>query len=201
MIDSPTPKTWTDFETTARSHMSSSFGSTLSRYMAFISGGTPGRQKKQHLPWRREKPEAVPREFGRISLPSGMRAWMAFEAEGLRFLAAKNSLSRRRPSACSTSSTEQNSAKAWRVKSSGVGPMPPVMTATSARSAVLRSARMISARASSTATWRVTRKPRRVNRSERNAALVSAIRPAMSSLPIDRISAVMAPYSWPCSAS
>ena len=105
--------------------------------------------------------------------------------------AANISRIRRVLSGSSTSSTPHTAAKHSRVGSSRVGPRPPVTRARSARGAISSIAARMSARRSPTVVCRTTSKPSNWSCSERNAAFVSAMRPAINSLPIESTSAFM----------
>lgn len=162
-----------------------SFGMTLFLSRDFISRGTPGRTKMVLLWCLTANPEAVPDGLGMSSAPRGMSAWMALDSEGVRPSSAKKAWRFLSASVFVMSGTPQNSATVCRVMSSGVGPMPPVMMMVSARSdAPARAARMSFLR-SPIAVWRVTSRPRQVSWPEMYAALVSAMRPAINSLPMD----------------
>ncbi len=94
--------------------------------MRFISRGTPGRKNAVLSPSCTAKPGAVPLTLGSISLPAGMSAcfarpgFIALPKDSTRRRIARSALSSR------TSSTPAARAAAAAVRSSVVGPSPPV---------------------------------------------------------------------------
>ena len=81
-------------------------------------------------------------------------------------------------------------AMASRVRSSGVGPRPPVETTRSARSRPARNASVTTSSRSGRAVIRRTRTPRSVSARASSPAFVSRVSPTVSSLPMLRSSAV-----------
>src|SRR5436190_14161476 len=88
-----------------------------------------------------------------------------------------------------TSGTPARSASPCRVRSSAVGPRPPVATMTSARSHACRKTRTLSVRWSPTVVWNATGTPISSSRSASHWLLVSSRWPVVSSSPMEMISA------------
>ena len=129
--------------------------------MIFISCGTPGRQATYAPPTFIQTPGAVPTRFGSGSAPSGKSAWTRFRSGISRFRRANIAAIASSEPASSTSGTPAAFARASRVRSSWVGPSPPVITTRSARSNANRNAWTFSARSSLTVVWNRTGDPDR----------------------------------------
>src|SRR3989442_1174644 len=106
--------------------------------MCCTSMATPGR----HISARsvfpsslklRKNPGAVPTGFGMTLAPLGIRACVASSAVMRRRRASSRWVMRRKVSSCSTSRRPVTRATTLRVRSSSVGPRPPVVMTTSAR--------------------------------------------------------------------
>ncbi len=115
-----------------------SLGRTSPSTSAVISRGTPG-TAKIHLPsCSRAMPSATPCGFGRTSAPSG---WSAIRSELSANVPRLAMMRRLMASACSWSRAIDRPVAAQiasRVRSSWVGPIPPVRTTASALSNAVR---------------------------------------------------------------
>ena len=113
-------------------------------------------------------------------------------------LSSGKGMSRRRHSSRSHASRSGSSsgvsshtaAIASRVRSSGVGPRPPVEMTRSDRSSAAAKASVTATRSSGSAVSRVTRTPRPVSERAISPAFVSRVSPTVSSLPMLSSSAV-----------
>ncbi len=124
--------------------------------MRFISEGTPGRAAIVARPMVIQMPGAVPIGFARGSAPWGNNAWTRFRPAIGRFRRANIASIAASEAASSTRGTAAHCARASRVRSSCVGPRPPVMMTTSARSNAARKAARWSSNSSPKVVWKAT---------------------------------------------
>ncbi len=110
---------------------SSRKGRTDCSNMGRISPGTPGMAASHAPPTRQANPAAVPRGLGKTTEPSGKRAWVRWAGLGSRPKLRSRSSTWRRAAGSSTSRAPAARATAPRVRSSAVGPRPPLMTISS----------------------------------------------------------------------
>src|SRR5688572_9544787 len=115
-------------------------GRTVSSNIGFISRGTPGSTTRWTSPTARRYPGAVPSAFGTTAAPAGIIACRRLFGGMARPAAAKKREMRSADSACRTSDTPATRATVSLVRSSAVGPMPPVDTTRSARPMAWRQA-------------------------------------------------------------
>ena len=169
----------------------SSRGSTQSRHIGRISRGGPGSATMTRPPGAStHQPGAVPFGLG-IGVADGS------SQACLRFIVG-NSIPRRvqRPRSHSSSagstlgSSPTAAAMASRVRSSGVGPRPPVEMTTSDRLRPFSKASLTTSRRSGTAVRRPIRTPRWASSRAISPAFVSRVSPTVSSVPIESSSAV-----------
>jgi len=137
-------------------------GTTCSSNILFISRGTPGMKNARASPSVVAKPGAVPMGFASTSAPCGKSACFAFDS-----LIVRPSFSKRRRMWSSDASSRSSATPSvWAttsvVRSSVVGPSPPVHTMTRAPAARRFNVDSMRARSSSTMTFSTTSKPRSV---------------------------------------
>ena len=166
-------------EIAGRSHSSDS-----PRY----STGTPGSATSSPRPSRTEKPGAVPKRFAMTVAPRGKRACLALLGVISRPNLRKRSRMASSDGRSSSSGTPMAAATTSAVRSSSVGPRPPLMTTRSERPVVSRMAESRSSRSSETSVFRRAMTPRSQSRSMSQAELVSTICPVRSSSPVARSS-------------
>ena len=166
-------------------------GASSRSNIAFSSRGTPGRQATRARPSLIQMPGAVPVGLGRISDPSGMSAWMRLRSGMGRLRRAKRASIIRRASSSWTRPTPAAFASASRVRSSCVGPSPPLETTSSERPEAALKAAMLSSRSSPSTVVNRTGTPRPASRVQSHWPLVSSFSPLVSSLPMISSSARM----------
>ena len=158
-------------------------GSTASAHIAFISSGTPGRRTIVEPPAATRKPGADPRGFARTTAPSITSACFSFTSGISRPRRRKRSLRRRRIASSRTSARPSTFATASFVRSSSVGPSPPVTTRSGARESASGISARRSAQPSPTQTFRTTEIPSASSRLVRYSEFVSRRAVPSSSLP------------------
>ncbi len=141
-------------------------------------------------------PGAVPSGLGIGWLPRGNMACTTFRSGMGRLRRANNSRMCASDPSSSTRSVPANRAKASRVRSSAVGPRPPLAITTSARSTACRNTTTFSSRSSATVVWQTTRMPRSSNRWLSHWLLVSSRWPVVISSPIEITSACTGSSQW-----
>ena len=129
--------------------------------------------------------------FSSTSAPSGTIACLRFTSAIVRPSRRKRSSMCFITASFRTSLRPSNSATASRVKSSCVGPSPPLAITSSTRPSAPRKASFTSSFRSPTTVLRVTTMPRRFNWPVRNSELVSVRSGVSSSEPTAMISAFM----------
>ena len=164
-------------------------GTTCSSNMIRISDGTPGRQPTTAPPTRIQTPGAVPTRLGSISAPRGNRAWTRFRSAMGRFRRANIARMASSASGSSTSGTPATRASASRVRSSWVGPSPPLIRTRSARPVATLKAATFSSRSSPSVVWKWTGTPTAASPRLNHWLFVSSDCPLTISLPIEMISA------------
>ncbi len=176
-------------------------GRTSFAHIGRISRGGPGSVTMTRPSGRStHQPGAVPWGFARIRAEGSVHACFV--------LVAGNGWRRRAHSPCSHSSVAGSttgrsphaSATASRVRSSGVGPRPPVVTTRSARPSAARSASTTVARSSGRFEIRTTVTPRATIDRASSPLLVSVVSPTVSSVPIASSSAVTSARPAPAAA-
>ena len=140
-------------------------------------------------------PGAVPIGLASGSLPAGNSACTRLRSGIARPRCWKNRSMNSSDGSWSTSSTPASCARASRVRSSSVGPSPPVISTMSARSAAMRNAWTFSSRSSATVVCQWTGMPSSASSRLSHWLLVSSFCPLVSSVPMAMISAFMAGWS------
>ena len=184
--DSPIPKVFTvrDRQRPQRERARRAEGRTCSSHMRRISDGTPGISTTTRPSRSTHQPGAEPMGLGSASA-DGIAQRLAqvglgHRAEGREALPQLR-LEQRGPA---TSASPSASARPSRVRSSWVGPRPPVATTSGARRAPRRRHAAIAARSSGSVRMPRSGIPRRASDDPRKAALVSTVSPASSSEPM-----------------
>src|SRR5579859_816548 len=166
-------------------------GSTCSRKSGLSSRGGPGSNATMRPLSSIHRPGAVPRGFSRTSAPSGTMAWRRFTA-GMSRLKLRNLASiARTTSSFRCRRRPRSSATVSRVRSSSVGPRPPLAITTGTRFSASRNASASSSRLSPTIVFRKTSMPSLFNSSVMKSELVSTRSGVRSSDPTAMISAFM----------
>ena len=123
--------------------------------MARISLGTPGKVSTVKPGTGVQIiPGAVPVGLGNTSAPWGRKACLRLLAEHTRPRAPRRAWMSRQISECSTSGVSKAAAMASVVRSSGVGPRPPVVISTRQRPEASRTSAIRRSRLSPTTAWR-----------------------------------------------
>src|SRR5580704_5121691 len=166
-------------------------GSTCSRKSGLSSRGGPGSSATMRPLSSIHRPGAVPRGFSSTSAPSGTMAWRRFTA-GMSRLKLRNLASiARTTSSFRCRRRPRRSATVSRVRSSSVGPKPPLAITTGTRFNASRNASASNPRLSPTIVLRKTSMPSLFNSSVRKRELVSTRSGVRSSDPTAMISAFM----------
>ena len=136
-----------------------------------------------------EIPGAVPQSLGRGSVPAGNMAWVRLLAAMAHPRRLKCSSMSARLFSSRASSHRIALAIACRVRSSSVGPSPPVMMISSASRQHASIAPRICSSRSLTVTCRTTRTPTRASSRDSHAEFVSTLCPVINSCPTLTIAA------------
>jgi hypothetical protein len=136
-------------------------------------------------------PEAVPQVLRMILEPRGIMAWMRFISGMVRLRLAKKSLRKFSQRSFNSRGWLSTAARAWRVRSSGVGPMPPEMMRVSHWGAAFLMARSMATWSSPTVVWARTEMPMAASCWESHAEFVSIVWPRTSSSPMEMMMAVI----------
>ena len=182
--DSGTAKSFTSRKAGVLPTRAAMRGRTNSSDSPRYSTGTPGRATSSPRPSRTEKPGAVPKRFGTTVAPRGKRACLALFGVISRPSFRKRSRMASSEGSCSSSGTPMAAATTSAVRSSSVGPRPPLITTRSEREVVSCSAAARSSRSSATSVLRRAMTPRSQSRSMSQTELVSRICPVRSSSPV-----------------
>src|SRR5579883_1057167 len=164
-------------------------GRTCSLNMGMSSRGGPGKRASMRPESSIQMPGAVPREFASGSAPSGTMACCKL------FSVISRPKLRKRARMCSTRSSRRRSLRprtsetASRVRSSCVGPRPPVEMTSGTRSRASRKASRRNSRLSPTTVLRTTSMPILLSSSVRKRESVSTRSGVSSSEPTAMISA------------
>ena len=176
-----------------------SHGSAVPNHIASISLGTPGKVSTVKPGWMpgaaggvQIMPGAVPVGFGNTAAPSGKNACLRLLGEQKRPRAPMRAWMSIQISGCSTRGVSKAAAIVSVVRSSGVGPRPPVVINTRQRPAASRTAAIRRGRLSPTTLWRWWAMPRAASCSASQRALPLVMLPSSSSVPMQRISALTA---------
>src|SRR3984893_13673130 len=166
--------------------------------MAFNSCGGPGRSTTICPRASSQSPGAVPRALSRTVAPSGTSAWRAFTVDIGRPICRKRASILLMTSALRSSFRPSKPATASRVRSSSVGPRPPLAITSSARSIAWANASRRAPSSSPTTVLRVTSTPSRFSCAVRKRELVSTLSGVSSSDPTAMISAFIVglPREW-----
>ena len=164
-------------------------GTIFSRNIGFNSRGGPGSSAIIRPFSSIHKPGAVPPGLSSGSAPSGTIACRTFTSGISRPKLRKRPWMARRISSLRCSLRPSRSATASRVRSSSVGPSPPLEITSGTRSSASRNAALNSSRSSPTIVLRTTSMPRRFSSSVRKRELVSSRSGVSSSEPTAMISA------------
>ena len=149
-----------------------------------ISRGTPGSMITSPGSPASQMPGAVPHRLGRTAAPRGTSAWHRFRSAIVRPRRAQRSVSSRQISSRNSSGAAKSSATATLVRSSFVGPNPPVVMTRRVRPSACATASRTASGASGTEVRRVIRKPAPESAWPRKAELESTMKPRSSSLPM-----------------
>ena len=170
---------------------SRSRGTTQPDHIGRISRGGPGRATMS-LPSGRSthQPGAVPCSFGIAVAERISHACLRLISRNGRPRRSHRRRSQVSSSASTATVSPQAAAIASRVRSSGVGPRPPVETTRWARTMPAAKASRTISRSSGTPVRRVTRTPAAVSQAANSPAFVSRVSPVVSSEPTDNSSAV-----------
>lgn len=193
MADSPSPKVWMRLWTSTplANPLPASLGATSSWNIPIISRGGPGRAATMAPLSRIQMPGAVPRALNSTSEPLGNIACTRFRSGRGRFRFLKIPSMCRHDGSWYSSGAPASSARISRVRSSSVGPNPPVlMTRPALRLAIEKQSRL-AARSSAMVVCQPTSIPCSASSRLSQALLVSRLRPEVSSLPIEMISALV----------
>src|SRR6478609_6475635 len=189
--DSPTPVSRSvRTSLSAPTPRAASLGSTSSCHIGRISRGGPG-NASMTVPSGRSThhPGAVPLGFGSIAADAMRHACFTFtDGNGCRRRVHSPS-SQARVGGSTSSGSPHSSATDSRVRSSGVGPSPPVVTTRSARVRASRSAATTTGWSSGRFATRSTVTPFATSDRARSPLLVSVVSPTVSSVPIATSSA------------
>ena len=166
-------------------------GRTSDSNMGIISRGGPGRQNTRQAPSVAAKPGAVPPRLRTMRADFGRRAWRRLMAAMGRPRPANHASRSVRATASSTCGAPASvrSLSASRVRSSSVGPRPPVEMRTSTDDASARIAAAMAARSSATVRCSTTSRPASRSAAESVRELVSSVVPSTSSSPTERMAA------------
>src|ERR1700676_2432601 len=166
-------------------------GSTCSRKSGLSSRGGPGNSATIRPLSSIQRPGAVPRGFSNTSAPSGTIAWRRLTA-GMSRLKLRNRASiARTTSSFRCRRRPRSSASVSRVRSSSVGPSPPLVSTTGTRFSASRNASASNSRLSPTIVFRKTSMPSLFNSSVKKSEFVSTRSGVRSSDPTAMISAFM----------
>jgi hypothetical protein len=135
------------------------------------------------------RPGAVPRGFSSTSAPSGTMAWRRLSAGISRLKLRKRASIARTTASSRRKGRPSSSATVSRVRSSSVGPRPPLAMTTGTRLSASRKAAARSSRLSPTIVLRRTSMPSLLSSSVRKRELVSRRSGVSSSEPTAIISA------------
>src|ERR1700722_8062144 len=170
--------------------------STCPANMAFNSCGGPGSRITMRPLVSSHRPGAVPRSLSRTAAPSGTIAWRAFTSDIVRPSWRKRASILLITAGSRASFLPKRSATASRVRSSSVGPSPPLAITSSTRWHASSNALRNGARSSPTTVLRVTSMPSRLSSAVRKRELVSTRSGVSSSDPTAMISAFMIELAW-----
>ena len=169
----------------------SSRGRASSCHIARISRGGPGSVTTTRPSGARtSQPGAVPFGFGSASADGIRQACLRLTSGKAIPRRSNRSRSHASISGSIVGSSPTSAAIASRVRSSGVGPSPPVVTTRSARPSAASSAPRTTSRSSGSACSRRTCTPRAVRSRASSPAFVSRVSPTVISLPTLSSSAV-----------
>ncbi len=165
-------------------------GETQSRHIGRISRGGPGNAMTTRPSGRStHQPGAVPLAFGMAVADGISHACFRFVAANGTFRRAKRSRSHVSRPASTDGVWPIAAAIDSRVRSSGVGPRPPVETTRSTSERAVTKASRTTDSSSGSAVTRRTSTPAAVRSAASSPALVSRVSPTVISEPIERISA------------
>ena len=169
---------------------------TVSCHIWCISAGTPGSAKSSHsVPslrrWMKWMPGAVPWGLLIGRVPRGKVAWSRFRSGIATPRFAKSCSISRRLASSSSSGTPRAFASASRVRSSAVGPSPPVISRRSDRFSAIVRASTSGSISSETVVWYAVCIPRSPRRALIHPLLVSSRCPLVNSSPMAITSACM----------
>jgi hypothetical protein len=166
-------------------------GSATSAHIGRISRGGPGSATTTRPSGRvTNQPGAVPFGFGSAVADGMSHACFRLISGNRRLRRAQSSRSQRSIPASTAGSSPHAAAIDSRVRSSGVGPRPPVETTRSTRPRASAYARLTVARSSRSAVIRTTCTPSAVSDRASSPAFVSRVSPTVSSVPMLSTSAV-----------
>ena len=172
-------------------------GNTSASNMGIISRGGPGKQYTRHVPIVAASPGAVPSRFRMMLAERGRMACRRLIAAMVRPRPVNHVSRSARATASSTCAALWSMIwfSASRVRSSSVGPRPPVEMITEAMPASDCNASTIAARSSRTVRCSMTSRPASRSAMESTRPLVSSVVPSTSSSPMDKMHAV---GGWVC---
>ena len=164
-------------------------GTAVCCHMARISLGTPGKVNTVKPGCGVQMiPGAVPVGLGNTSAPCGNSACLRLLTPKLRPRARSLASRSASTSGRSSKGTPKQAAKVSVVRSSGVGPKPPVQISSRLRSAASKTASRKRSGLSPTTPWRKWGMPSEASDSASQRALPLRMLPSSSSVPMQRIS-------------
>ena len=166
-------------------------GSTCSSNIGCISWGGPGRRTSMRPSASTRWPGAVPRGLRRTAAPSITSACFSLTGAITRPKRANRAFSSSMSAGSRRRGRPSAAAAASRVRSSSVGPRPPVEITISARASALRKADSRSDASSATVTRAPVSMPTSSSFAVRYSAFVSERSGVSSSVPTARISALI----------
>ncbi|OPZ68273.1 MAG: hypothetical protein BWY81_00909 [Firmicutes bacterium ADurb.Bin467] len=153
-IDSPTPKIRKNRDSMCAPDRSRRYGASCRSNMSISSRGGPGSTATAFLPDSTMQPGAVPCKFGMMIAPRGKYACFRLFSVISRPMRRMRSSIAARLCACRSIGSPKNSPTISFVRSSSVGPSPPVVITMSARESPSAIAAFTRAGLSPTVVWR-----------------------------------------------
>ncbi len=163
--------------------MASAAGRTCWSNIALASRGTPGTTKTRQSPTSAATPPAVPTGLSSRSAPSGVPACLRFASGIVLPRLAQICRIRSIQASLKTTGRPTTAARASRVKSSGVGPMPPLTSNRSLPWASRLMAASMAISSSDTLACSTTRTPAAASSCANQAVFVSTVSPLTISSP------------------
>src|SRR5690349_20450635 len=164
-----------------------------------ISAGTPGSMMTRPGGPSIQSPGAVPQRFRRTAAPSGTSAWLRLLAAGTRPMRANRSTKSAHTWSSNRSGIPNSPATACLLRSSRVGPRPPVVSTAPVRASASATADRMASGSSPTLARRTTCAPTAEAARASSAPFVSTVNPSSSSVPMVSSSMFMSAawIEWP----